>query len=97
MSALLALSEHRIAQETLHYEEIRAYEERWHRESRRRLLWLLARCSAVYGIGVLLVGASLAMTGHWAPIAVWGVLLLSNAGPAAFGYAFWMRAQGLWE
>lgn len=97
MSALLALSEDRIARDLRHYEEIRVYEERWHREWRRRFVWLLVRCGAVYGVGGVLAWGSMAMTGDWAPIAFWGGLLLSNLGPAAFGYAFWMREQGLWE
>jgi hypothetical protein len=29
-------------------------------------------------------------------MALWGGLLVSNAGPLAFGYAFWMREQGTW-
>jgi len=97
MSALLALSEDRIARDVRHYEQINADEERWYRDRRRRFLWLLVRCGLLYGIGGVLAWGSMAMAGETAPIAFWGGLLLSNAGPAAFGYAFWMREQGLWE
>jgi len=97
MSALLALSEDRIARELRHHEEVRTYEQRWRREWRRRFLWLLVRCGALYSVGGVLAWGSMGMTGDIAPIAFWGGLLLSNAGPAAFAYAFWMREQGLWE
>jgi len=36
------------------------------------------------------------MSGDVAQIAFWGGLLLSNAGPVIFGYAFWMRESGTW-
>jgi len=97
MSALLALSEERIARDLRHYEEIQLYERRWHREWRRRVAWLVMRCGVLYGFGGILAWGSMGLTGDWAPIAFWGGLLLSNVGPAAFGYAFWMREQGLWE
>ena len=96
MSALLAISEERLARERRHYDEVEMYEQRWHREWRHRFIWLLLRCGAIYGLGGLLAWGSMAMSGDWAPIAFWGGLLLSNGGPAAFGYAFWMREQGLW-
>lgn len=96
MSPLLALSEDRVARELRHYEQVHAYEARWHSEWRRRFAWLLVRCGVLYGVGGLLAWGSMALTGDIAPIAFWGGLLLSNAGPAAFGYAFWMREQGLW-
>jgi len=44
----------------------------------------------------MLAWGSFALTGDVAPMALWGGLLLSNAGPLAFGYAFWMREQGNW-
>ena len=97
MAALLALPEERIARDLRHYEEIQVHEQRWRRAWRRRFAWLVVRCGALYGIGGVLAWGSMAMTGDWAPIAFWGGLLLSNVGPAAFGYAFWMREQGLWE
>ncbi len=97
MFALLALSEERIARDVRHYAEIQLYEQRWHREWRRRFVWLLVRCGVLYGIGAVLASGSMALTGDWAPMALWGGMLLSNAGPAAFGYAFWMREQGLWK
>jgi len=97
MSTLLALSEDRVARELRHHEEIRTYEQRWRRDWRRRFLWLLVRCGVLYGVGGVLAWGSMGMTGDIAPIAFWGGLLLSNAGPAAFAYAFWMREQGLWE
>jgi hypothetical protein len=96
MSALFTLSEERVAEEQRRYEEIRWQEERWRREWRRRFTWLVVRCSVVYGIGGVLSWGSMAMVGDSAPIAFWGGLLLSSAGPAGFGYAFWMREQGLW-
>jgi len=97
MSALIALSEDRIAQDLRHYEQVKTDDERWYRNWRRRFLWLLVRCGLLYGIGGVFAWGSMAMSGDIAPIAFWGGLLLSNAGPAAFGYAFWMREQGLWE
>jgi hypothetical protein len=44
----------------------------------------------------MLVGASFGLTGDIAPVALWGGLLLGNAGPLALVYAFWMREQGHW-
>ena len=96
MSALLALSEDRVARDIRHYAQIRADEERWYRAWRRRFLWLLVRCVVLYGIGGVLAWGSMGITGAVAPIAFWGGLLLSNAGPVAFGYAFWIREQGVW-
>lgn len=77
MSALLLLSDARVAQETRHAEVVAVAEAEWRR-------------------GVLAF-ASLALTGDTAQIALWGGLLLSNAGPLVFGYGFWMREQGNWE
>jgi hypothetical protein len=96
MSALLALSEARIAQEVRHYEEVRAAEAVWQRAWRRRVLWLTLRCAFTYLLGGVLAWGSLAMSGDVAQIAFWGGLLLSNAGPMVFGYAFWMRENGSW-
>ena len=97
MSALLVLSEDRIAREVARWTQIDADEARWHRELRHRQ-WLLGlRCGATYVMGGLLAWGSLGMTGEWAQIAFWGGLLLSNAGPLAFGYGFWMRESGLWN
>ena len=56
-----------------------------------------ANISLAVALAGVLAWSSMALTGAWAPIAFWGGLLLSNAGPAAFGYAFWMREQGLWH
>jgi len=44
----------------------------------------------------MLAWGSFALTGDVAQMALWGGLLLSNTGPLAFGYAFWMREQGNW-
>ena len=97
MPALLALPEERIARDLRQHEEIQVHEQRWRGEWRRRVVWLVVRSGVLYGIGGVLAWGSMAMTGDGASIAFWGGLLLSNAGPAAFGYAFWMREQGLWE
>ncbi|MGH7522032.1 MAG: hypothetical protein ACREMI_12235 [Gemmatimonadales bacterium] len=96
-SVLLVLSEDRIAREVERWRQIDAGEARWHRELRRRQLLLGLRGAATYVLGGLLAWGSLGMTGEWAQIAFWGGLLLSNAGPVAFGYAFWMRESGLWN
>jgi len=95
-SALLALSADRLARETRHAEEIAAAEAEWLREWRRRVFWLAMRSGATYVAGGMLAWGSFALTGDVAPMALWGGLLLSNAGPLAFGYAFWMREQGNW-
>ena len=97
MSALLVLSEERIAREVARWRQIDADEARWHRKLRRRQLLLGLRCGATYVMGAVLTWGSLGMTGEWAQIALWGGMLLSNAGPLAFGYAFWMRESGLWN
>jgi hypothetical protein len=96
MPALLALSADRITQELRHYEELNAAEAVWRRAWRRRVLWLTVRCALTYVLGGVLAWGSLAMSGDVAQIAFWGGLLLSNAGPMAFGYAFWMRENGSW-
>ncbi len=96
MSALLVLSEDRIAREVERWQQINAAEEGWHRAWRRRCLLLGLRCGVTYLAGGVLAWGSLGMTGDWAQIAFWGGLLLSNAGPFAFGYAFWMRESGIW-
>lgn len=97
MSALLVLSNERIAQETRRWERINADEERWYKAWRRRVVWLGVRCGLTYVAGGLLAWGSLAMPGEGAQIALWGGLLLSNVGPFAFGYAFWMRESGIWN
>jgi hypothetical protein len=97
MSALLLLSEDRIAREIERWKRIEADEARWRRAMRLRHALLGLRCGATYLIGGVLAWGSLGMTGDWAQISFWGGLLLSNAGPLAFGYAFWMREQGLWN
>ena len=96
MPPLLALPADRIAYETRHAEEIAAAEALWFREWSRRVFWLVVRCAATYVAGGVLAWSSFALTGDVAQIALWGGLLLSNAGPLAFGYAFWMREQGNW-
>jgi hypothetical protein len=97
MSALLVLSEDRIAREIERWQQINADEERWYRAWRHRCLRLGLRCGATYVAGGVLAWGSLAMTGDSAQIAFWGGLLLSNVGPFAFGYAFWMRESGIWN
>jgi hypothetical protein len=57
---------------------------------------LVAKAGATYILGGILAWGSFALTGDAAQIALWGGLLLSNAGPLCFGYAFWMREQGMW-
>ena len=96
MSALLVLPDARIAQETRHAAEVTAAEVEWYRGWRRRVFWLTLRCGATYVAGGILVAGSFAFTGDVAEIALWGGLLLGNAGPLTFGYAFWMREQGNW-
>lgn len=61
------------------------------------MFWVATKGGATYVAGGVLAFASLALTGDSAQIALWGGLLLSNAGPLALGYAFWMREQGTWE
>ena len=97
MSALLSLSEERIAYEVRRWQEISAEEERWLRALHRRILGVVLRCGVMYVLGGVLAWGSMTMTGETAQIALWGGLLLSNAGPLAFGYAFWMRESGLWH
>jgi hypothetical protein len=97
MSALLVLSDARVAQETRHAEAGEAAEAEWRRAWRWRVCWAGMKCGATYVAGGVLAFAGLALTGDSAQIALWGGLLLSNAGPLAFGYAFWMREQGIWE
>jgi hypothetical protein len=96
MSALLLLSDARVAQETRHAEAVTAAEAEWRRGWRWRVLWVAMQGGATYVAGGVLAWASFALTGDTAQIALWGGLLLSNAGPLAFGYAFWMREQGNW-
>ena len=96
MPPLLALPADRVAQETRHADEIAAAEAVWLREWSRRVFWLVIRSAAVYVAGGVLAWSSFALTGDAAQMALWGGLLLSNAGPLAFGYAFWMRERGNW-
>ena len=97
MSALLLLSDARVAQETRLAEAMAAAEAEWRRGWRWRVFWVATKGVATYVAGAVLALASLALTGDSAQIALWGGLLLSNAGPLSFGYAFWMREQGNWE
>ena len=97
MSALLLLSDARVAQETRLAQVVAAAEAEWLRGWRWRVFWVGMKGGAIYIAGGVLAFASLALTGDTALIALWGGLLLSNAGPLAFGYAFWMREQGIWE
>ena len=97
MSALLLLSDARVAQETRHAEAVALAEAEWRRGWRWRVVWVATKAGATYVAGGLLALAGLALTGDSAQIALWGGLLLSNPGPLAFGYAFWMREQGTWE
>jgi hypothetical protein len=96
MSSLLVLTTRRIAQETRRAQEIATAEAIWYRGWRRRVAFLTLRCGTVYLAGALLVGASFALTGDKAEAALWGGLLLANAGPLALVYAFWMREEGHW-
>jgi len=96
MSALLALSAERIAREIHHYDQIDAEERAWRKAWRWRVVWLGVRCALTYLIGGMLTWGSLGLTGDIAQLAFWGGLLLSNAGPVIFGYAFWMRESGNW-
>ncbi|PYP14184.1 MAG: hypothetical protein DMD54_14610 [Gemmatimonadetes bacterium] len=96
MSALLVLSDHRIAQETRRAAGVAAAEAEWRRGLRRRVFWLVVKGGATYVGGGILAWGSFALTGDVASIALWGGLLLSNAGPLIFSYAFWMREQGNW-
>jgi len=96
MTRLLVLPDARIAQETRHAAEVAAAEVAWYRGWRRRVLWLALRCGATYVAGGLLVAGGFALTGDVAEIALWGGLLLSNAGPPTLAYAFWMREEGNW-
>src|SRR6266700_3300001 len=63
---------------------------------RERVCWLVLRAASIYVAGGLLAWSSFALTGDAAQIALWGGLLLNNAGPLAFGYDFWIREQGSW-
>jgi len=96
MSALLVLPQNRIADETRRAREIAIAEASWYRAWRRRVMLLVLRCSTAYVAGGMLVGASFALTDDIAPAALWGGLLLGNAGPLVFAYAFWMRERGNW-
>lgn len=96
MSALLVLPEERIAQEVRYWQDVAAEEARWYRGWRRRILWLVLQCFCIYSIGLITAWSSLALTGDWAGIALWGGLLLGNAGPMVLGYGFWMRENGSW-
>ena len=97
VSALLLLSDARVAQETRHAEAVAVAETAWRRGWRWRVLWVATKGAATYVAGGVLAFASLGLTGDSAQIALWGGLVLSNAGPLAFGYSFWMREQGTWE
>lgn len=94
---MLLLSHARVAQETRLAEAVAVAEAEWRRGWRRRVFWVATKAGATYVAGGLLALASLALTGDSAQIALWGGLLLSNAGPLVFGYSFWMREQGNWE
>ena len=96
MPALLVLSDARVAEEIRHAQEIAAAETSWYRARRQRAYWLVVRAASTYVAGGLLAWSSFGLTGDAAQIALWGGLLLNNAGPVAFGYAFWMREQGGW-
>ena len=96
MPSLLVLSDARVAQEIRHADQVSAAEAVWRRGWRRRVFWLGVKGGATYVAGGLLAWGSFALTGDTAQIALWGGLLLSNAGPVAFAYAFWMREQGTW-
>ena len=97
MATLLALSEDRIARDVRHYAELEAAERSWRRAWRWRVFWLGVRCAVAYVAGGLIAWGSLSLNGEDARhIALCGGLLLSNAGPMAFGYAFWMRESGTW-
>ncbi len=96
MSALLILSQARIAEETRYAQQVAAAEAEWHRARRGRVTWLILRCAATYIAGGIMAWGSFALAGNAAQIALWGGLLLSNAGPLVFGYAFWMREEGNW-
>ena len=96
MSALLVLPAARVAQEARHAEQVALAEAEWYQGWRWRVLRLAVRLGATYVAGGVLAWGSFALTGDIAQIALWGGLLLSNAGPLVFGYAFWMREQGNW-
>jgi len=96
MAALLVLPAARVDRETRHAEQVARAEAEWHRGWRWRVFWLTARAGATYIAGGVLAWGSFALTGDAAQIALWGGLLLSNAGPLVFAYAFWMREQGSW-
>ena len=95
--SLLSLSGDRIAQETRYYERIAALERAWRRAWHRRVFWLGVRCTITYVLGGVLAWGSLGLTGDVQQIVMWGGLLLSNAGPMMFAYAFWMRENGAWS
>ncbi len=96
MPALLVLSDARVAEEIRHAEDVVAAEANWYRARRERVCWLMLRAASIYVAGGLLAWSSFALTGDAAQIALWGGLLLNNAGPLVFGYDFWMREQGSW-
>jgi hypothetical protein len=95
--SLLSLPADRIAQETRYHERIAVLERDWRRAWHRRVFWLGARCAITYVLGGVLAWGSLGLTGDVQQIAMWGGLLLSNAGPMMFAYAFWMRENGVWS
>ncbi len=95
--SLLALSPDRNSQETRHYEQLAADERAWRSAWRRRVFSLTVRCAITYLLGGVLAWGSLGLSGEVAQIALWGGLLLSNAGPMIFAYAFWMRENGVWS
>ena len=94
MSALLVLSAARVAQEIRHAEEVAAVEASWYRARRQRVYGLALRAASTYVAGGIIAWGSLALTGEAAQLALWVGLLLNNAGPLVFGYAFWIREQG---
>lgn len=96
MPSLLVLSDARIAQEIRHAHQVAVAETDWRRGWRRRAFWLVVKAGATYAAGGFFAWGSFALTGDAAQIALWGGLLLSNAGPLVLGYVFWMREQGIW-
>lgn len=96
MAALLALPAERVAQERRRADQIAAADAAWQRAWHRRMFWLVVKCGTTYIAGGILAWSSFGLTGDTAQIALWGGLLVSNAGPMIFGYAFWMREQGIW-
>lgn len=96
MPALLVLPEERIAQEIRRSNEVATDEHARYVGWRQRVLMAVLWCGTVYVAGLVLAWASLALGGDNAQMALWGGLLLSNAGPLVIGYVFWMRESGQW-